>query len=166
MEIDWEKHHRFQEKEGYCGVAVIQSILAIAGIDKTQDEIAKDVYLKFWGVSQQIMLAYLGKYYKTVNYRHNSRSGDISFHLKKNHAIVLNWWDGESEIEGDGHYSIVSDYDTKNRVLSLVDPSNERDGFWKIKYSEFKNKWFDTITLDNKLWIGGWMLWVDPISKR
>jgi hypothetical protein len=48
----------------------------------------------------------------------------------------------------------------------LADPSNERDGFWKIKYSEFKHKWWDTLTTDDKIWSTGWFLWVDLNSRR
>jgi hypothetical protein len=166
MTIDWTKYLYYQEKDGYCGVAVIQMILARAGIEKTQKEIAKDVYLEFWGVSRQIMLAYLSLYFKVVNYRDNSKTGDISLHLKKDHAIVVNWWDEGEDGSGDGHYSIVSNYNPVKRILTLLDPSGERSGFWDIKYSDFEHKWWDSLVIDNKIWSTGWMLWVDFKSKR
>jgi hypothetical protein len=166
MPIDWSNFHNYQEKDGYCGVAVIQSILAAAGINKTQKEIAKDVYLKFWGVGRQIMLAYLSLFFKIVNYRDNSQIGDVIPHLRKNHAIVLNWWDDIESGYEDGHYSILADYDPKSKLVSLVDPSTCRDGFWKINYSKFKHKWWDGLTTDNKIWSTGWFLWCDINSKR
>ena len=166
MPIDWTDYHRFQEKDDYCGIAVIQSILAKAGIEKTQEEIAKDVFIPWWGVSRGILLAYLSIFFKTVNYRDNSRMGDVTPHLKKGHAVILNWWDSDEDGYGDGHYSILADYDSKERVLTLADPSNERDGFWKIKYSEFKHKWWDTLTTDDKIWSTGWFMWINLNSKR
>ena len=166
MPIDWTEHHRFQEKDGYCGVAVIQMILANSGIEKTQEEIASDVYLKFWGVGRQIMLAYLSQYFKVTNYKDGSTITDVSCHLKKNHAVVLNWWNISDDGMEDGHYSIAADYSPSTKMLKLADPSNERCGLWEVKYSEFRHLWFDTLTLDNKIWSTGWMLWVDPKSKR
>ncbi len=166
MQVDWKKYHRFQEKENYCGVAVIQMILESVGINKSQEEIARDVFIPWWGVSQQIMLAYLSRYFITANFKNNSNTSDILSHLRKNHAIILNWWDDLDEEFEDGHYSIVSNYDIKTKMLTLIDPSVERSGIWDIKYSEFKHKWYDTLTLDNKIWTTGWMLWINLNSKR
>jgi len=162
--MDWTKHHRFQEKPGYCGVTVCQMVLSVGDINKTQDDIAKDIYFPWWGVSRQIMLAYLSQYFGTVNYKDNCHSKDINFHLQKNHIVVVNWWDSEQDGIGDGHYSIVSEY--QNRILTMVDSSNQRNGIWKIPYKEFKYKWYDTLTLDNKIWSTGFLLWVDVNSKR
>jgi ABC-type bacteriocin/lantibiotic exporter with double-glycine peptidase domain len=164
MPIDWTSYHRFQEKNDYCGVAVIQMILSQVGINKTQEEIAKDVFISWWGVSQQIMLAYLSQYFSITNYKNNSKISDVSFHLKNNHIVVLNWWDDLDDSYGDGHYTIVEKYVDKK--LFLVDSSTERNGILEIKYSDFKSRWYDTLTLDNKIWTTGWMLWVDLKSKR
>jgi ABC-type bacteriocin/lantibiotic exporter with double-glycine peptidase domain len=164
MAIDWTNYHRYQEKDDYCGVAVIQMILSQAGIKKSQKAIAKDVFIPWWGVSQQIMLSYLSRYFAVTNYKNNSNIGDVSSHLKKDHAVVLNWWDDLDDGYGDGHYTIVAEY--SNKTLALVDPSRGRSGIWDIKYSEFRHKWYDTLTLDNKIWTTGWMLWVDPKSIR
>ena len=64
-----------------------------------------------------------------------------------------------------GHYSIVGDYDSKLKNLTLVDPTNERDGIWTIKASEFNKRWYDTLDVHDRTWVEGWMLWVDPKSK-
>lgn len=166
MQNNWEQFHRFQEKNDWCGVAVIQMILAKAGIKKSQKNIAKDVFIDWYGVSREIMLAYLSRYFKIVNYKNNCKTSDISFHVEKEHAVVLNWWDDFENGFEDGHYSLVSEYNTKTKLLTLVDPSRERDGIWKINYSEFKYKWYDTLTLDHKIWTTGWMLWADLNTKR
>jgi hypothetical protein len=110
------------------------------------------------------MVAYLSKYFSVVNYKTGASSRDLREHIAKGHAVVLNFWDDFDGSEGDGHYSILGDY--QKRILTLVDPSGERGAFWKISYKEFKNKWFDTLTLDNRLWLSGWMMWVDLNTKR
>lgn len=162
----WKKYYKSQEKPGWCGPAVIQMVLARVGIKKSQGEIAKDVYKKWWGTPQQIILAYLSRFFKIVNYKQNATFKDVSFHLKKGNIVILNWWDDlDSESAGGGHYSIAASYDHKLKALTLVDPSNDRPGIWTIADMEFNKKWYDTIDVHDRTWIEGWMLWVNPKSK-
>ena len=160
----WQKIHRFQEKGGWCGPAVVQMVLASCGIKKTQAKIAKDIYKPWWGSNQQMLLAYLSRYFKVVNYKQNSKTTDISFHLKKGHILVVNWWD-DLDVSPDGHYSLVIDYIKKTKELVLADPSRSRKGIWKIKAKEFSSKWWDTLDIHGRTWVDGWLLWVDPASK-
>ena len=163
--IKWQKFHKFQEKPGWCGPAVIQMILAAAGIEKSQTEIAKNVYKQWWGTPQQIIMAYLSKFFKTVNYKQNATFKDISFHLKKGNFIIVNWWDDLDINYPGGHYSIVGGYDGRKKTITLVDPSNTRQGIWERNSLEFNRKWYDTLDVHDRTWIEGWMLWVDPKSK-
>jgi ABC-type bacteriocin/lantibiotic exporter with double-glycine peptidase domain len=163
---NWKKIHRFQEKPGWCGPAVIQMALGACRIEKTQAEIAKDVYKAWWGTSQQLILAYLSRFFKIVNYKHDGTMKDVSFHLKKGHIVILNWWDDiDKDDVGGGHYSIVADYDYKLKGLTLADPANGRPGIWTISDKEFNKKWYDTLDVHDRTWIEGWMLWIDPASK-
>jgi len=140
-------------------------VLVKAGIDKSQTAIAKKVYKKWWGVPQQIILAYLSKFFKIVNYKQNATFKDISFHLKKGNIVVVNWWDDLDGELPEGHYCIVGNYDGKLKTLTLVDPTNARKGIWTIKASEFNKRWYDTLDMHDRTWLEGWMLWVDPKSK-
>ena len=162
---DWKKYHRFQKRPGWCGPAVIQIILAKCGMRKSQAEISRDVYKNWWGTSQQMILAYLSRFFKLVNFKDNATFSDISHHLEKGNLIIVNWWDDFDENDPGGHYSVVVDYDSKLGALILADPSNERPGIWTISENEFRPKWYDTLDVRDKKWIKGWMLWVDPKSK-
>ena len=162
----WKKFHKFQNKPGLCGPAVIEMILLASGIKKSQSEIARSVYKEWWGTSQQLILAYLSKFFKIVNYKHNATFKDVSFHLNKGHFVVVNWWDDlDTESSAGGHYSIIAGYDHKLRALTLVDPSNDRPGIWTMADKEFNKKWYDTLDVHDRTWIEGWMLWFDPKSK-
>jgi len=161
----WKKYHRFQKKPGWCGPAVIQMVLLKCGIKKTQADIARAVYKEWWGTAQQMILAYLSKFFKIVNYKNNATFSDISFHLNKDNLVVLNWWDDFDENEQDGHYSLAIGYDSKAGALTLADPSNERPGIWTVSEDEFRKKWYDTLDVHDRTWVEGWMLWVDPKSK-
>ena len=161
----WKKYHSFQKKPGWCGPAVIQMVLARASIKKSQVEIAKAVYKKWWGTPQQMILAYLSKFFKIVNFKTNADFKDVYFHLKKGNSVILNWWDDFDEANPGGHYSIAIGYDGKLHALTLLDPSNQRPGIWMISEKEFQNKWYDTLDVHDRTWIEGWMLWVDPKSK-
>ena len=161
----WKKYHRFQKRPGWCGPAVIQMILAKCGMRKPQAEISRDVYKNWWGTSQQMILAYLSRFFKLVNFKDNATFSDISHHLEKGNLIIVNWWDDFDENDPGGHYSVVVDYDSRLVALILADPSNERPGIWTISENEFRPKWYDTLDIRDTKWIKGWMLWVDPKSK-
>ncbi len=158
----WKKYHRFQKRPGWCGPAVIQMLLAKCGRRIPQAEIAKDVYKDWWGTSQQMILAYLSRFFKLVNFKENATFSDITDHLTKGNLIIVNWWDDFDENDPGGHYSVVADYDSKLAALTLADPSNERPGIWTISETEFRSKWYDSLDVRDKKWITGWMLWVDP----
>jgi len=161
----WKKHHSFQEKSAWCGPATIQMVLASSGIVKSQKEIAGEVLKDWWGTDHRIMLAYLSRFYTSLNYKENATIRDISNHLKKKHIVILDWWDDLSSGNPDGHYSLAVKLNSKNKLLTLADPSNERDGVWSIKSKEFKDRWYDSLDVRNKIWIEGFMLWIDPKSK-
>ena len=161
----WQQYHKYQEQEGWCGVGVVQmAILAGAGVYVAQKEIAKDIFIPWWGTPQQLMLAYLSRYFEKVNYKHGSTIRDISFHLDKGHICIVNFWDNflDGE-EGDGHYSIVAV--CKKGFITLIDPSQEREGIWTMATKRFNPHWYDTIETQDKLYVEGWLLWVNPESR-
>lgn len=163
---DWKKYHKYQEHPSWCGPAVIHMALLASGIeDINQAQIAKAVYKDWWGTDQQIMIAYLSKFFSRINYKHDGRISDIKEHLDKGHIVILDWWDDDDAETQDGHYSIAGDYNQKTKMLTLVDPSNERQGIWEISAKNFTKKWYDSVDVNNKMWINGWMLWIDPTSK-
>lgn len=161
----WKKILRHQQKPGWCGPAVIQMVFAAAGMRKSQKEIAHDVYQKWWGTTQQTILAYLSQFFKIVNFKQNATTVDISQHLDSGHVIIVNWWDDIDKSEDpDGHYSLVLKYDKETKKVTLGDPATGR-GIWKMKARDFNFHWYDYLDTNNRTWIEGWMLWVDPKSK-
>jgi ABC-type bacteriocin/lantibiotic exporter with double-glycine peptidase domain len=159
MNRDWAKLHVFQEKSGWCGPAVIQMALAYSGIRKSQKVIARDVYLNWWGTSNEIMITYLSKYFRDLGDKKNSKIKDIQLHFKRGHLIIINWWDN------DGHYSIISEINSKNKTLTLIDPSCDRCGIWNMNIKKFKKRWFDYVDTRNKIKVNNWFLWINPRSK-
>lgn len=163
---DWKKLHRFQKRPGWCGPAVIQMALLASGIKGvSQPQIAKAVYKDWWGTDMQIMIAYLSRFFSKVNYKHDGKIADIAEHLEKGHIVMLDWWDDLDLESPNGHYSIAGGYDLKTKMLTLIDPSNARQGIWEISAKDFQKKWYDSIDVSDKMWIDGWMLWIDPTSK-
>jgi ABC-type bacteriocin/lantibiotic exporter with double-glycine peptidase domain len=165
MPIDWTEHHRFQEKEGYCGVAVVQMILENAGINKSQKNIARYLYKSWFGTPRVLILSYLSKYFNVVNYKTNAKISDIAFHLKRNNIVLVNWFDDNmGQDDGDGHYSLVAS--CEKGTITLVDPSNQRSGIWSMKTKDFSSRWFDYTDLNNRTYSEGYILWLDPKSRR
>lgn len=157
--IEWKKHHRFMLFSGWCGQTTIQIILSACGIRKSIFEISLFVYKWWWGTPPQLFVAYLSRYFKTVNYKTGATIADISRHLKQGHIVVINWWD-----ETEGHYSIVSE--CKKGILTLIDSSREREWQWSMATKELKERWYDTLNIQNSLYHTGYMIWVDPKTKK
>ena len=163
--INWQKIHRFQENKDWCGPAIIQMVLKAAGFRKSQKAIAKDVYIKWWGTTQQILIAYLSRYFKNVRYKRNSSLADISRKLNKGSIVIANWWDDLDDSDADGHYTIVAKYDKRKQMLSMIDPSNTRSGIWEMNAKDFKGRWYAALDVHGDNWIDGWILWVDIKSR-
>ena len=160
----WQKHYETQRGIYWCGVATIRMIFSATGINVSQEEIAKQVLIPWWGVSRDVMLAYFSKYFKIVNFK-NGTLKDISYHLKKKNIVVVDWWDDLIECDFDnGHYTVVVDYNGSARTITLAD-SSEGMGLRNIPTKKFLSKWYDYLDLNNRLYDTGWMLWIDPKSR-
>ncbi len=158
--------YRQQEESGWCGPAVIQMALAVGRIDKSQKDIAQDVYLSWWGTTHETMFAYLSRFFGDVDFKENASLEDIKQHIRDGQIVIVNWWDdiGASETNPeDGHYSLAVNYDDQASNLSLADPSSGR-GIWQISQSDFEKRWYDFIDVKRKKKISGWMLWADPAT--
>jgi len=161
----WKKIIRYRQKWDWCGPAVVQMALASGGVRKSQKEIAKDVYQKWLGTTQQSILAYLSQFYNMLNFKENSRFSDILYHIERGHTVIVNWWDDiDPHDEEEGHYTLALSYDKKRGKLTMADPIKER-GIWQINKKDFTRRWYDTLDVKGKKWIEGWMLWLDPNSR-
>jgi len=136
--------------------------LAAGGIKKTQSEIAKDVYFGWWGTPQDIIYAYLSRFFSKIDFKSNATLSDIETHLKTGHIIIVNWWDDIDPKDADGHYSLILNF--QDGLITLADPSEGRD-IWETGAEKFEKKWYDYLDLRKKKKIKKWMLWLDPESK-
>ena len=162
---NWHKFFKAQDKSGWCGQAVIQMALKAVGIEKSQKSISKDVYQKWYGTTPQIIIAYLSRFFNSLDYQENAKKSDIVFHLKKKRLIIVDWWDDiDLDEEPDGHYSLVLDFDKKQNKITLADPSAGR-GIWQMDVDEFKAKWHGYLDVNKKIKLNGWLLWIDLASK-
>ncbi len=157
--IDWEKHHAFMPFNGFCGPAVIKIIFSATGIRKSIWEISLWTWKWWYGCANQLLIAYLSKFYSLVNFKLNGKISDIASHLKAGHIVIVNFWDN-----GVGHYAIISEY--KKHLLTFVDPSRERNWKYVMTTSTFKEIWYDTLNVDDSLYHEGLLIWIDPKSKR
>jgi hypothetical protein len=156
--IDWRKHHRFMPHAGMCGSTTIWMILHACGIPKPLWYINHYVYKPFWGVCPQLFVAFLSRYFSTINFKTNSSVKDVAYHLNKNNIVVLNWWDSNN-----GHYSIVDK--CEKGFLTMIDSSKERDWMWIMSTKEFKKVWWDTLDCGDNIYHTGFMAWINPRSK-
>lgn len=87
--LDLKKLHQFQEKSGWCGPAVIAMVLRASGIRISQKAIAEDVYLPWWGTPNQVIIAYLSRYFYDIGFKNDATLADLEKHLKLKHIILV-----------------------------------------------------------------------------
>lgn len=154
--MDWRRIHRYQERDSWCGVAVVQMVLRAAGIRRTQSSIARSIYLPKWGTTHDAMVAYLSRDIESLGTQQDATLEDIANHLSLGHAVIVNWYDNTSA-PSDGHYGIVARID--EREIELVDPSDEHDKLWTMRRGAFLRQWFDHLDEKKRIRVNRWMLW-------
>lgn len=165
QKISWEKIYHAQKKSGWCGPAVVQMVLAYAGIRKSQKTIAKDIYFPWWGTTNHALIAYLSHFFKKHGSQSNSSINELEKHLKNKHLIIVNWWDDiDSKTTPDGHYSLVISIDLVKKEITLADPSRSR-GIWSLKITDFEKNWYDYLDTQKQKLEKNWFLWLDSKSK-
>lgn len=165
--MNWKSLHRYQENSGWCGQACIQMMLLAVGVQKTQAEIAKDTYLPWWGTPNHVIIAYLSQYFTKVDFSTETTLVELKKHIDAGHLVLVNWMDNlDPEDAEDGHYSLVAGYSTKNKTLTLVDPTSTREGLWEINEKEFQKIWYDFLDLNRQLKNNRWLCFVDPKSVK
>lgn len=164
--IDWTKHYVRQE-DGLCGPAVIKMVLSAVGIDKTQSEIAAETFLPWWGTATTVMIAYLSRFFSQLNFKINASIADIEDHLNQGHIVIVDWWDDLDQDPADppdGHYSIIASVNREQGTIKLIDPSAR--GIWDMKLSDFADRWYDYLDVDQKLRQPRWLLHLAPASVK
>jgi len=162
--FDWNKIYRSQEENGWCGPAVIQMIFLAVGIDKSQKDIAGEVFFPWWGTHRQVLVAYLSRFFTNMGFLDNADLLDVSKLILSGKIVLVNWWDDlDGKDDEEGHYCLAVAMDDKEGTLTLVDPSEGR-GVWKIKQDEFEKRWYDFYDVRNIMKAPKWLMWVDPSS--
>lgn len=168
----WKKILRYQQKDAWCGPAVIQMALAAGGFRVPQKDIAKDVVMKWFGTTQQMIYAYLSRYFHRLSFKEGATLRHVTYHLDAGHIVIVNWFD-DSAFEAEqkkkydpndyGHYSLILAYNRTTRKLTLANPE-EGKGIVSMQSKDFNSRWYDTLDIHGKKWVDGWLLWVDPAS--
>jgi hypothetical protein len=157
--IDWRKHYVSMKYDGWCGVYTVKMIFNACGIKKSVYEIALFIWKWWYGSSYILLVAYLKRFFNTVNFKLGATIGDIVAHLKLGHICILNFQD-----DGEGHYALA--VENNGKFFTIVDPSPSRDWQYAISKEELKKIWWDTIDLDNTLYHTQLLIWCDPKSKK
>ena len=161
----WKSVHRFQEKSGWCGPAIIQMALSRVHLEKSQEEIAHDVYKNWWGTSYSLMVAYLSRFFRRVKFKSNATIQDLKRLVDNGNIVIVDWWDDLDAEDPDGHYCIVANVSREKKTIRLVDPTNARKGIWEIKIKDFRDRWYDYLDVHGSTWVDGLLIWIDPKSK-
>jgi ABC-type bacteriocin/lantibiotic exporter with double-glycine peptidase domain len=154
--IDWAKHFKHQDNDSYCGNAVVQMVLDTIGVQEKQQDIARKIFKPWYGTASDLIWGYLSKYFGVVDYLDHMFIDDLTYCLDKNYIVVVHL--------DEGHYCIVIEYNKKS--ITIVDPHKEENGIDIIDIEDFKKRWYTTMKFRDKIYAGGWMLWVDPESKK
>jgi len=134
-------------------------VLDAVGIKVPLWRIAMHVWKKWYGTPPQLMVAYLVKYFCKLGYAEEENIKDIKWHLKVGHIVIVNWTD-----KGEGHYSIIGEYD--GGLLTMVDSSREHTWCYFMEDNIFEQNWYDCLASDGRLRHDGLLIWIDPKSVK
>lgn len=163
------------QKRNFCGPACLQMILLRRGIwyeqeplsyklDAKIDRKEKDMYLlpfkKMPSGDSRIGLKikeFNGKTIKNFLKKFDleaevylisqikNLSGFIVKNIKEKNDIMINYWVKILSGKDSGHYVLLSEFDRKNNILTVCDPSPTGRAFWKVGLGKIKramsSKW-------------------------
>ena len=137
-----------QENSTLCGPAAIQMVLGYYGIQKSQSEIASNIYNS---TSETTFLGFMHSYPLQLGLNSTAFTGSIEA-IKQNiqrgiPVIVLQRIsDGESA----GHYRVVVGYDDLSRIMITYDSAKTAN--YNITYNQFITLWKNGSSFDTKNW--------------
>jgi hypothetical protein len=155
--VKWKNARQTIPFNGWCGVSTVKTIFNYCGIKVPLFVIAAYIWKWWYGSAYILMVAYLQKYFKTVSYKTNATTDDISKHLKAGHICIVNFYDVD-----EGHYAIIIDYAEK--FFIVLDTSNERDAIYGLSKVKFKEIWYDYLA--DGICHEGLLIWVNPTSIK
>lgn len=126
-----------QQKDYYCGVAVVQMILKYYGIMADQEYLATVLKTSIdHGTRNKNIIDILNKYGILCEAKNNSKIEDIFQYLEEGKPVIVNYIEPNNN---EGHYSIVIGY-TEDRII-LNDPWNGQA--FTLDIEKFKQRWRD-----------------------
>lgn len=137
----------FQETlhAGMCGPASLKMVLGYHGVEKTEEEVAKECGRDSGLGTDDISIKSAAESYGfKVEIQNEASFEDIQFWLDKKVPIIVNWFTrgradyDDSEVP-DGHYSVVVGLDKDS--IYLQDP--EIGKMRTLARSDFMRVWFD-----------------------
>ncbi|HVZ76133.1 MAG TPA: cysteine peptidase family C39 domain-containing protein [Candidatus Paceibacterota bacterium] len=136
-----------QEKDYYCGPAIIEMILGAYGKNITQDEAAKRAgTTEAVGTSIAGLAGVLAQENFSVDAAENRSVADIQQALQKGAIVIVNYTEPVWEW---GHYAIAEKIESG--MITLIDPDS-RTGKTSMLMEEFERRWKDPLFTKATRW--------------
>ncbi len=126
----------FRQKSGLCGPATLKMVLSYYGVDKSEEQIARDTNCDpELGIEASRMLDYAHDLGFVGYIQDDSTLEDLErLVVEEQTPVIVDWFS-----EDDGHYSVVVDIDGEN--IYLLDP--ELGYVRAMRRGKFFRVWFD-----------------------
>ena len=127
-----------QQKDYYCGSAVMQMVLASFGIKKSQSTLARELKTKNdnIGTKNSEMVRLSRKYLANIKSKQKTTISELKKYLDKGSIIIVSYF---YVLDKTGHFAIVKKI-TKSRIY-LIDPATGPNTRYSLKH--FKKIWHD-----------------------
>ena len=127
-----------QEKDWWCGPAVMQMALASFGIKKSQKVLAKELGAKNndIGTKNSSMIKVAKKYFSVVDSKEKKSFSELKNHLKQKKAVIVSYF---YEPDKTGHFAVVKDITSKGIILCDSEAGPNK----KYSLKHFKKIWHD-----------------------
>jgi len=137
----------------HCGPAVLSMLLSHCGSEINQEALVEASEVRHNLESYGMTVEEMGKAVRSIApqlqfwYKENSNIEDVETIINLHKYPVGIEWQGvfyEDEDEDNGHYSIVTNIDRTNKIITLADPYDRFAGTDRsFHLDEFETRWWD-----------------------
>ena len=141
------KYHP-QQEDYSCGPACLRMIFNHLGKEYSEEKmIALCKTMPKTGTSHEKIIEVLKNEEIAFFTKTNSSIKQLISLIDKSFPVIVNYYDDESN---EGHYSIVSGYDKKEKKIIMADPYKGND--YEVEWSKFRKLWHNGNNTSKK-WI-------------
>jgi len=138
--------HYYQTKSYSCGPVSLKMVFKYLGKNFSRKRLIRlSKANEKTGTTHKNLLKTARKLGFKTKSRSNAKISDIMNYIEKSIPVIVNYYEIKEKI---GHYSVISGYDKKNKILYLDDPTHGRA--YTFSFNRFLKTWHNHNKTSNR----------------